>query len=134
MSIVSAPLRDPLSETTARIFTGWGRTAGTRSEVVAPGTVQDVRAALASAGPRGLLARGLGRSYGDVAQNAGGTSIDRLIRDIVPLGWFIPVTPGTRFVTIGGAIANDVHGKNHHRDGSIGDYVESIRLARVARS
>jgi decaprenylphospho-beta-D-ribofuranose 2-oxidase len=152
------PPQARLPETTARLVSGWGRTARTRSNVVAAGAVRDIRAGLASAGPRGVLARGLGRSYGDVAQNAGGsildmtglsavedvdverghvtvaggTSIDRLLRELVPQGWFVPVTPGTRFATIGGAIANDVHGKNHHRDGSIGDHVESIRLVTAS--
>lgn len=57
-----------------------------------------------------------------------GTSIDELLSAIVPQGWFIPVTPGTRRVTIGGAVAADVHGKNHHRDGSFGDFVTSLRM------
>ena len=111
-------------------------------------------AVLKEAGPRGALARGLGRSYGDAAQNGGGlvvrlasghgdivldpdrglatvgagVSIDELLRVIVPRGFFVPVTPGTRFVTIGGAIASDIHGKNHHIDGSIGNHVESITM------
>jgi decaprenylphospho-beta-D-ribofuranose 2-oxidase len=106
------------------------------------------------AGQRGALVRGLGRSYGDAAQNAGGlvfrlfgsahqavideakatvtvpagVSIDELLRVIVPRGWFVPVTPGTRFVTIGGAIASDIHGKNHHVDGSFGNHVRSLTL------
>jgi decaprenylphospho-beta-D-ribofuranose 2-oxidase len=106
------------------------------------------------AGPRGVLARGLGRSYGDAAQNAGGTiadltllatsievdeatdvvtcdagvSLDRLIRELLPRGMFVPVTPGTRQVTVGGAVAADVHGKNHHRDGSIGRHLRSLQL------
>jgi decaprenylphospho-beta-D-ribofuranose 2-oxidase len=110
--------------------------------------------ALKEAGERGALARGLGRSYGDAAQNGGGlvmrlastagdivldsstgvvtvgagVSIDELLRVIVPRGFFMPVTPGTRFVTIGGAIASDIHGKNHHVDGSIGTHVESITM------
>lgn len=99
---------------------------------------------------------GNGRSYGDSCQNAGGhllltQGIDRFIAfdedsgvleceagvqlaDIIglvlPRGWFVPVTPGTRFVTVGGAIANDVHGKNHHRQGSFGHHVLGFELLR----
>ena len=101
---------------------------------------------------RGLIARGLGRCYNDAAQNAGGVVVrlDRcdnairidpatgvailrggatvrgLIDHGVPLGWFIPVTPGTGNVTIGGAVAADVHGKNHHGHGSIGAHIVSL--------
>ncbi|MBL6630756.1 MAG: FAD-binding oxidoreductase [Ilumatobacteraceae bacterium] len=103
-------------------------------------------------GSRGAIPRGLGRAYGDAAQNSGGTvvratgetidlddatglvrvsaavSIDELLRHVIPAGWFVPVSAGTRFVTIGGAIAADIHGKNHHRDGSFGDWVRSVRM------
>jgi decaprenylphospho-beta-D-ribofuranose 2-oxidase len=111
-------------------------------------------ALLAAAGPRGVCPRGLGRSYGDAAQNAGGKvviatklrslrwfdadgglarvgagmSLDELMRVTLPHGWFVAVTPGTRFVTVGGAIACDVHGKNHHRDGSFCDHVSAFEL------
>jgi decaprenylphospho-beta-D-ribofuranose 2-oxidase len=110
--------------------------------------------ALAAAGDRGALVRGLGRSYGDAAQNGGGTvvrlaapagrirldtssglvtapagaSFDDLLRHLVPRGFFVPVTPGTRFVTLGGAIAADVHGKNHHVDGSLGNHLRSMSM------
>jgi FAD/FMN-containing dehydrogenase len=103
------------------------------------------------------LIRGLGRSYGDVCTNPGGTLISSYalnkllafdaesgiltcesgvtISDIQKLfvgrGWMSPVTPGTQFVTVGGAIANDVHGKNHHSMGTFGDHVISFTLART---
>src|SRR5690348_2100999 len=105
------------------------------------------------------LTRGLGRSYGDAALPAApdtivagssladrildfdpatgvlraeaGLSLDELYRALLPRGWFTPVTPGTRFVTLGGMVAADVHGKNHHRAGCIGQHVLSVTL-RVA--
>jgi decaprenylphospho-beta-D-ribofuranose 2-oxidase len=110
------------------------------------------------ADPRGVIARGLGRAYGDAAQNAGGSVIDMtahdrllsfdssagvvrveagislgaLISEVLPHGCFIPVTPGTQHVTVGGAIASDVHGKNHHRDGSFSRWVSSFELLAPA--
>lgn len=137
-------------------LTGWGRTAGTVATVVRPeDAAAGARALDAATEDRPVAFRGLGRSYGDAAQSAGGTvldttrmrgvlafdlrtgvvraeaglSIDALLRATVPAGWFVPVTPGTRMVTLGGAVAADVHGKNHHRDGSFGAHVVAIRLA-----
>jgi decaprenylphospho-beta-D-ribofuranose 2-oxidase len=135
------------------LLAGWGRTAPSAAEVVAVDS-KTLAAAVKDLPARGGIARGLGRSYGDPAQNAGGhvlrldsgddhiaiddractvtagagVSIDQLLTVIVPRGYFVPVTAGTRFVTIGGAIASDIHGKNHHADGSFGDHVTSMRL------
>jgi decaprenylphospho-beta-D-ribofuranose 2-oxidase len=140
--------------TAERLLTGWGRTAPTRALVQAAETIEQVQDAVGRASHRGVLARGLGRSYGDAAQNAGGVVIDmrgldhighidpdagtveveagatiaQLIRAGMRHGWFVPVTPGTAEVTVGGAIAADVHGKNHHRDSSICRHVLALRL------
>lgn len=150
-----------MTETTAETLSGWGRTAPTQAHVLRPAAPEIVvdavgAVAAATAGPltRGVVARGLGRSYGDVAQNAGGMvvdmtslcrvhgidrgaatvdvdagiSLDALLRVVLPHGLWIPVLPGTRQVTVGGAIACDVHGKNHHSAGSFGNHVRSMQL------
>lgn len=134
-------------------LTGWGRTAPTRAFVQSVDSEHAVLDALRTAPERGVLARGLGRAYGDAAQNSGGlvldmttldgasqadkgavveanagTSLGQLITELLPSGRFPAVVPGTRHVTIGGAIAADIHGKNHHRDGSFCDHVESFVL------
>lgn len=99
-----------------------------------------------------LTPRGLGRSYGDSALGStlistewldrfvcfdektglltcdAGVSLGQILETFVPKGWFLPVTPGTKFVSLGGAIASDVHGKNHHIAGSFGDYVQALQL------
>ena len=134
-------------------LSGWGGWPRSAARVVRP----DDAGALTGIDPTTrFIPRGLGRSYGDAAQLAGGVVMDmtgltriELERDsgritagggaslgeVISLalshGWFLPVTPGTRHVTVGGAIAADVHGKNHHRDGSFGGYVERIRLLTV---
>ncbi|HYG68516.1 MAG TPA: FAD-binding oxidoreductase, partial [Anaeromyxobacteraceae bacterium] len=107
-------------------------------------------------GPAPYLAYGLGRSYGDSCLNDGGTALltrrlDRflaldertgilrceagvsfaeILALTVPRGFYLPVVPGTKHVTVGGAIANDVHGKNHHRAGTFGAHVRSLELLR----
>lgn len=142
-----------MSVTTQRL-TGWGRTAPTVAQVLTTPDPDEIARAVAEAGPRGVIARGLGRSYGDNAQNAGGlvidmaalnrihacgpdstlvdvdggVSLDQLMKVALPFGLWIPVLPGTRQVTIGGAIACDIHGKNHHSAGSFGNHVRSMEL------
>ncbi|MGO9198230.1 MAG: FAD-binding protein [Acidimicrobiales bacterium] len=140
-----------------RLLSGWGRNPSSLADVVRPTALEGVEPVIAEAlrSGRQVIGRGLGRSYGDAAQSAGGLvvdltacdrilefdlaagvlraeaglGIDALLRWSVPRGFFVPVTPGTRQVTIGGAIAADVHGKNHHCDGSFGRFVRSLRLA-----
>ncbi len=140
-----------------RALTGWGRTAPSACDVTEVRSGEELDAVVSGAlrSKRSVVARGLGRSYGDAAQCAGGVviditgldsvldadletgvvrvgagmSIDALMRAFVPRGWFVPVTPGTRHVTVGGAIAADIHGKNHHRDGSFCSYVTRLSLA-----
>ncbi|MGP2435859.1 FAD-binding protein [Streptomyces sp. JW3] len=134
--------------------TGWGRTAPTAARLVRPRTYEEAAVAVRACGARGTVARGLGRAYGDAAQNAGGAVLDmtgldrihaidveggtvlcdagvslhRLMEVLLPLGWFVPVTPGTRYVTVGGAIGADIHGKNHHVSGSFSRHVLSLEL------
>lgn len=144
------------AETASEIvsMTGWGRTAPSAARLVRPRTYAEAVAAVRDCGTRGGIPRGLGRAYGDAAQNAGGSVIDltgldrihvidaeggsvlcdagvslhRLTEVLLPLGWFVPVTPGTRHVTVGGAIAADIHGKNHHVSGSFARHLLSFEL------
>lgn len=132
------------------VLTGWGRTPRSTSHVRNVSDHLDIELVDDA---RGQVARGLGRSYGDASLNSGGlvwrtTGLARLDIDesgafatvgagvsyatlldvCVPRGLFPPVTPGTKHVTMGGAIAADVHGKNHHRDGSIGNHLVSLQV------
>ena len=133
------------------MLSGWGRYPRIDCRMLKPRSEADLRSILVA--ESSLIARGNGRSYGDPALNSRATvtlhSMDRLLAfdsaigvleaeagvmlsDIIdvflPRGWFIPVTPGTKFVSLGGMIAADVHGKNHHKDGSLASHVESLRL------
>jgi decaprenylphospho-beta-D-ribofuranose 2-oxidase len=149
---------------TPRALTGFGRTSPTVAHVLSTPDVELIAAAVrqvadaSSSSPshlrRGIVARGLGRSYGDHSQNGGGVvvdmtplkaihsissdtavadvdagvSLDQLMKAALPFGLWVPVLPGTRQVTIGGAIASDIHGKNHHSAGSFGNHVLSLDL------
>jgi len=129
---------------------GWARYPRQDAQVAEPLSRQQCLRAVPGASP--LIARGRGRSYGDSALGpqvlstryldqfhdfdpatgvlscAAGASLDDILRTFVPRGWLLPVMPGTRFVTVGGAIASDVHGKNHHLDGTFSAHVRSIQI------
>lgn len=135
------------------IFHSWGRINPVKAHAFRPIWQQDFSRIPAD---KSRLAYGLGRSYGDSCLLAGGNmivttaldrlmsfdetsgllraeagiSLDAILRFAVPRGWFLPTTPGTRFVTLGGAIANDVHGKNHHGAGTIGCHIPRFELLR----
>jgi decaprenylphospho-beta-D-ribofuranose 2-oxidase len=136
---------------TRTALSGWGRTSTSYADVLSPNNESEI--ALTFATSRDVIARGLGRSYGDAALSSGGVvlsnrelsgigpigadgvvtvgagvSLDELLAQSIPRGWFVPVTTGTRQVTMGGAVAADVHGKNHHVDGSIARHILSLRL------
>ena len=133
-------------------LTGWGRVEPTVAELASPVNATAAASLLRGAGPK--IARGLGRSYNNAAQCddglvistarlnriialdprtgvadcQAGVSLEQLMVAGLPSGWFVPVSPGTRQVTIGGAIAADVHGKNHHVAGSFARHVLSVDL------
>lgn len=136
----------------AQVLSGWGRFPKAASRVLQPRSAAEVAAT--SAISAGFIARGNGRAYGDAALGEQSTfemgALDRvrafdpetglvsveagvLLSDLIdvfgPRGFFPMVTPGTRYVSVGGAIAADVHGKNHHRDGGFGDHVTAMTLA-----
>ena len=137
----------------------WGRVTREPQRVARPRFRNELPALVGDSGAGGKLPIGLRRSYGDSCLNGAGALIDMcgldrfirfdfetgvlraeagvsfsdMLRLVVPKGWFAPTTPGTRFVTLGGALANDVHGKNHHCTGSLGRYVRSFGLLRSDR-
>lgn len=134
-----------------RRFTSWGGLSATPNTVRTPAD-----SAIAHAGTQPWLAVGQGRSYGDTGLPGGPEAIDTsamhkiiafdrqagilraesgitlaaILDTIIPHGWFLPVTPGTRRVSLGGAVANDVHGKNHHGAGTFGRHVCALELLR----
>lgn len=137
-----------------RSLAGWGNFPVEECTVYRPERRAQVAEVVANAEQPHLIARGLGRAYGDASLNGGsgvilGERLNRILEfdpdtgvlwceaalslaDVVefflPRGFFFPVTPGTKFITLGGAIAADVHGKNHHLDGSISAWLDDFRL------
>lgn len=133
----------------------WGRLTNNQHNVVRLTSPESVVNQICSNTLSGI-SHGMGRSYGDIALNRDNTlwlttGLNHLIhfdsdtgilhceagvllqdiqRTLIPQGWMLPVSPGTQMITVGGAIANDVHGKNHHAFGSFGDHLRSIRLVR----
>jgi FAD/FMN-containing dehydrogenase len=149
--------KKPSATSRTKSYFSWGRYPRVAHQHVhQPAWSDQVPAILRSAEAGSLLPYGLGRSYGDSCLNdereliscrrlnrilgfdestgvvccEGGVTLSDLIDVFLPRGWFLPVTPGTRWVTVGGAIANDVHGKNHHRAGSFGAHVHQFGLHR----
>lgn len=134
--------------------TGWGRFPRSMGPLFRPERRAEIAAILASGLLPSYVSRGLGRSYGDTALNTrggviaharlnrmlafdaatgvltceAGVSFAEIIETFLPRGWFLPVTPGTKFVTVGGAVANDIHGKNHHADGAFSQFVLELEL------
>jgi FAD/FMN-containing dehydrogenase len=137
-----------------RPIAGWGNFPVQPAHLYRPEKLAGVREVVKNAPDASLIPRGLGRSYGDAAINEnggvllferidrmlefdgssgvlraeGGVSLADILAAMLPRGFFLPVTPGTKFVTLAGAIAADVHGKNHHRDGCISAFVDSLEL------
>jgi FAD/FMN-containing dehydrogenase len=138
-----------------REYRAWGHTAAGAPATIVPVVWRSEPPALADV-PGELLPFAYGRSYGDSCLNAGGTLLDvapldrfiafdnqtgllqseagvtlaEILELVVPHGWFLPVVPGTKWVSLGGAIANDIHGKNHHRAGTFGAHVTRFELLR----
>lgn len=132
-------------------LSGWGRYPRARASVVCPECVEEAKP---PAKGSTIIARGQGRSYGDAAQTSegvvmltrrlsrviafddetgvltaeAGMTLEEVLEKFVPQGWFPSVTPGTKYVSLGGCVAADVHGKNHHRDGTFGDHVRELQI------
>jgi decaprenylphospho-beta-D-ribofuranose 2-oxidase len=157
MASVTAQLRSYPAPSAVSIG-GWGGGAKVKAHLLRPADPDGVRAALHQARTeRGVIARGMGRSYGDAAQLTSGLVLDltalkqieldgasgtatvqagvtigELLDTVVPAGWIVPVVPGTQHVTVGGAIASDIHGKNHGTAGTFGSHVRAIGLLTAA--
>jgi len=160
MSVAEPRPHAPADDARTRL-SGWGRTSPSWCALATPrdaGEVLELLERQARAGTS-AIARGAGRSYGDAAQNEAGTVLDmtaladivaidaeagmvtaqagctlaRVMDELAPHGLTLPVLPGTRYVTVGGAVASDIHGKNHHRDGALARHVAALKVCTPAR-
>ena len=135
-------------------ISGWGNNLVVNSNIIYPKNINEIIEIIKDYKSKGILVRGMGRSYGDVALNeniislkyykktleldekdgllkcSSNVTISEINDLIIPKGWFLNITPGSKFVSVGGAIANDVHGKNHHKDGSFSDYLEEFDIIK----
>lgn len=136
-------------KTLTKSISGWGRNPVQACKLMRPEKYADLKAHTAS-----CIARGQGKSYGDASLNEdhlvilterlnrlisfdqkqgiitaeAGVTLKEILDVVVPQNWFLPVTPGTQFVSLGGCVAADVHGKNHHKVGSFGEHIMSLTL------
>ncbi len=132
------------------LTSGWGNYPKVDAELFSSSKIQDIISYIGN--NNNLIPQGFARSYGDSALNGhilstrkldhfiefdsekgiitaqAGVLFSEILQIVVPKGWFLPVTPGTKYVTLGGAISSDVHGKNHHKHGTLGQYVESMDI------
>ena len=148
----------PMPGREAAVVSGWGGGPGVDVTLIRPRTIDELRSVMAAGPGTGVIARGMGRSYGDAAQLRAGTVLDvtglrsfeldagsgivtaqagatlgQLLSALAPAGWTLPVIPGTQHVTIGGAIASDIHGKNHGVAGTFGSHVLGLGLLTATR-
>ena len=130
-------------------LSGWGKNILINTNIFYPKNLYELKRNM----QHGCIARGLGRSYGDSSINQNktiittnlkkiiffdkkngileaesGICIEEILNFIVKKGWFLPVTPGSKKITLGGMIASDVHGKNHHKVGSVSNYILSLKV------
>ena len=133
-------------------ISGWGNNLVINSNIIYPKNINEIIRIIKNYKSKGVLVRGMGRSYGDVALSeniislknyektleldetngylkcSSNITISEINELTISKGWFLNITPGSKFVSVGGAIANDVHGKNHHNVGNFGNYIDEIKI------
>lgn len=143
-----------MQRTKTQLISGWGNVPRETCYLLRPEKYRELLTLSRQQDEKTLIARGQGKSYGDASLNKNnlvvlserlnrfiafdpkqgiltaeaGVTLQEILAVIVPKGWFLPVTPGTQMVSLGGCVASDVHGKNHHKTGSIGQHILSLEL------